>query len=265
MRIVELIWFQLAPAIQLFLLVLLAKRQLYRRGMFPCFFSYTLFSVLVTVPRVALLNRPAEYATLYWSTEVIYGVLAILVLNEAFSRIFRLDYEEKPSLRFVLPVTALIIITALFGWLKFSNETPAGKHISVFSAAFLAFTFGVHSVVIVLVGLFLVLRWLLVPGWNRYDYGILVGFGISAAVTMSARIERFYAGTNGETWYRYAPSAGFLLATLIWLHAFWPVPRRSPTPLIRLRAMLEEAERRNELIRAVQKWLNRGRRKDPEE
>jgi hypothetical protein len=259
MRAIVVIWFLVPWAIQVALLGILIRRRLYRKGMFPFFFSYTLFSVIVTIPRLALVRRPIEYAILYWSSEVIYGVLAILSLNEVFSRIFRLDYQEHPWLRFALPSMVMLIITALFVRSSVVYKTPTGARLGLLMTGLRSFDLGVHSVEGILLVLFLLLWWALVPGWNRQDYGVLLGFGISAAVTMSARIARFYFGTSYEMWYRYAPGIGYVLAAAIWLHAFWQAYEPEPRPLMRFRAMLEQVGRDNETIKLIHDWLNRRR------
>ncbi|HEY6351194.1 MAG TPA: hypothetical protein VI636_17460 [Candidatus Angelobacter sp.] len=250
-------WFLLPTAIQLTLLAILLRRRLYRRGMHPFFFSYTLYSVVVTIPRLAFVQRPVQYPIFYWSTEIIYGVLAILALNEVFSRIFFLDYQEHEWLRFMLPVTVLLIIVVLTVWWRFGYHLPKGGHFSVAWSIFLAFNLGVHSVEGTLMLLFVALRWVFAAGWNRYDYGILMGFGVSALITMSADMARLRLGANYEFWYRYAPGIGYVLATIIWLQALWRVRQPQPVSMTRLRSMIELAQRNNEVIRTIHEWLHK--------
>lgn len=260
MRIIDLISFLLPAAVQLVLLVIMVLRRLYRRGMFPGFFAYTLFSIVVTTPRLVLAGHTLSYAILYWSTEVIYGLLALLSLNEVFSRTFFLDYLEHPRLRLIFPTTVVLIGVGLFVWWRFIYATPAGGHFGVLGSAFVAFNEGVHSIEGILLVLFMVLWLFLAPGWNRYDYGILLGFGLSGLVTMTADMVRFKTGRSYETWYEYAPATAYAVVTFIWLHAFWSQQSPRLRSMMGLQVMLEQAKRDNELITTIHKWLMRKRR-----
>lgn len=256
MGTVNLIWFLIPAAFQTVLAVILLNRRFYRVGMYPIFFLYTLYSIGVTFPRLTLAYRPALYPAFYWGSEVVYGLLSLWALNEVFRRIFFLDYQDYLWLRLTFPAVVFAIIAGLFIWWRFVYQLPTGGHLSALWSAFLAFNFGVHSVEGILMCLFLFMWWLLIPGWNRYDYGILLGFGISAAITMAARIERFYAGSSLQGWYKFAPGIGYVLATLIWLHAFWkaPDPQRLRSPQ-RFQEMLEHGGRNNAVIDLIHQWL----------
>ena len=260
MGIVNLISFLLPAGLQAILLARLLSSRFYRRGMYPLFVAYTVYSILITIPRLILAHRPSVYPTFYWTTDIVYGLLALLALNEVFRRIFFLDYREHLWLRLAFPLTVVAIITVLFFWWRFIHLTPTGEHLGFFGATFVAFTFGVHSVEGILMGLFLFMWWILIPGWNRYDYGILVGFGVSAAVSMAARIARFYDIPGPLSWYRFAPEIGYVLATVIWLHAFWkaPDPQRLRSPQ-RFQEMLEHGGRNNAMIGLIHQWLRRRR------
>src|SRR5215469_10465586 len=71
-----------SPALQLALAIIMLLRNLHRH--FPCFFVYTVFSVAVIVPRLAAGN-PVRTFVVFWTTELIFGVLALLAIREAFS------------------------------------------------------------------------------------------------------------------------------------------------------------------------------------
>lgn len=256
MTVLTYLWFLLPALIQTVLLVILWRRDWYRRGMVPFFVAYNLYSVVIVVPRLLLLDRPV-YIQFYWSTEIMYGVLAILSLNEVFRRTFFLDYEEHPWLRLVFPLTVVMILFGLFLWWRLVYRRPTGGQLSLLSAAFVAFNEGVHSVEGILLVLFMVFWLILMPGWNRYDYGILLGFGISGLITMFADMVRFSPGHGYELWYRYAPGMAYLLVTVIWLHAFWQAPQVRLQPLMRFQTMLEHARMNNEMLTVISKWLRR--------
>src|SRR5205807_6538989 len=72
-----------APVLQLGLLGLLAWRKLWRTGKSPLFCLSTVNSVVVIAVQLSAMNRPDHFYVLYWSTEIIYGLLALLAIGEA--------------------------------------------------------------------------------------------------------------------------------------------------------------------------------------
>lgn len=261
MRVIDLTLFVVPAAIQAILLTILIRRKLYRRGMFPLFSGYTAYSVLLVTPRAIMATRPAQYPTFYWSTEIVYGVLALLSLNEVFTRTFFLDYEERPYLRAAFPLTVVLIMAGLFAWWRFIHQTPTGGHFGAFASIFVAFNQGVHSIEGILLVLFMILWVVLAPGWNRYDYGILLGFGLSGLVTMTADMIRFNSPLphGYQIWYRYAPGTVYTFVAAIWLYAFWPRPDPLPKAPMRFQALVQRVNRNNEVMRVVHRWLHRGR------
>src|SRR5947209_4940119 len=114
------------PVLQLWLAGILVRRKLYRRARFPFFTSYTLYSVLASFLRKCISSNSASYYMLYWSTEAIYAILALLSLNEVFRRLHRLDYKDFRWFRFLLPVTALLIVTVAL-W-EALHSGPIAQH-----------------------------------------------------------------------------------------------------------------------------------------
>lgn len=253
MTLLAFISLLLPASIQAVLLVLLVSRKCYLRTSFPFFVAYTLYSILAAIGRLVLLKRPTGYPMFYWSTEVIYGVLALLSLNEVFNRVFRLDYEEHPQLRLVFPCTVLAISIGLFAWWRFVYRTRSGGHLGLLPSAFVGFHQGVHSIEGILLALFMLFWFLFDPGWNRYDYGILLGFGLSGLITMTADMVRFNTGHSYQIWSTYAPGIAYIVVTFIWLYIFWPAPE--PKPVVRFQIMIEQARRNNEIVKAIHRWL----------
>jgi beta-lactamase regulating signal transducer with metallopeptidase domain len=59
----------IAPVLQAALLVILVRRGLRRR--FPFFFAYTLYSLVVIVVRLWVMDRPRMFFVVYWITEMV--------------------------------------------------------------------------------------------------------------------------------------------------------------------------------------------------
>ena len=246
--------FLVPAAIQTVLIVLLARRKLYRQ--FPFFLAYTLYSVLVTVPRLILVHEPSKYPAFYWNTEVIYGVLALLSLNEVFGRIFVFEYKEGRWPRLIFPISVLAIGMCIFAWWRFAY-TVSHHHLGSLKALRLALHQGVHSIEGILFVIFVVMWVAYDPSWNDYDCNVLLGFGISGLITMIIDMVRFQSGREYELWYRYIPGLGYVLVCLIWLYGFWrpyEPKRRSDDEMHHI---IQTSDRSNRVIQAAFDWLRR--------
>src|SRR5436853_2703648 len=71
-----------APTLQLIILALLFRRRLVDR--FPLFCAYTSYSILASVARLWIIDRPRPFFVLYWTTEIVYGFLSLLAVYEVF-------------------------------------------------------------------------------------------------------------------------------------------------------------------------------------
>ena len=150
-----------------------------------------------------------------------YAVLALFAVNEVFKRIFELDYEVYPWSRVLLPGLS-VAISVIFLW---GAMHPAHSGIGRITTAIFSFDLGVHCVEGLLLLLFLALRWYFSAAWSRYDYGILIGFGVSACTTLAADAARSVFGTRSEAYFVYVPPMGYLAAALIWLWTFSAKPQ----------------------------------------
>src|SRR5947209_8700035 len=71
-----------AMALLLALIAILIKRKLHCE--FPFFFAYAMFSIIAAISRQLASGHPVGYFIIYWSAEIIYAVLALLVVREVF-------------------------------------------------------------------------------------------------------------------------------------------------------------------------------------
>jgi len=160
-------------------------------------------------------------------------------------------------MRCLFPVTILVISTGLFLWWRFIYKTPNHEHLTLIAAAIVAFGQGVHSIECILFVLFMLLWAALGSKWRSYDYGILLGFGLSGLITMTADMVRFKTGSGYELWSTHAPGAVYVLACAIWLHGFWENYQPTPMSLEELRARFEQAKGSNQAIKMIHDWLHR--------
>jgi len=222
-------------AILLALAVLFVRRRIYRA--FPLFFGYVLFAVLATAVRVSVRSQLTAYFWAYWITDAGYGLLALLALNEVFKHLFEFDYKEYWWFRLSLPTAAFVIALVFF-------VQPMGQVSSypVRNAVF-SFDLGMHCLEGLILILFVVLDKVFAAVYDQYDYGVVRGFGVSAFVTIFADLARSHFGSRYTLVFAYAPPMGYIVATLIWLHAFLSKPperQRLPITMKELMALMRK-------------------------
>lgn len=248
MNKVDLILSFSAPAILLAIAAILLKRQLFRE--FPLFFVYILYSAIVGVLREIAVEHRVFYYWVYWITEGIYGVTEVLVITEVFRRVFAMEYEFRRWFRAILPITIFLI----FGFSLWQTVFhPLGRRIPLMVNAIYWFDFGVHLLEGAILALLPILMTVAPVRWRPREFGTLVGFGVAASFTLFAYLMRFEWGSRYELFFRYGPPAGYILATLVWLHAFLrPIEARPKTEMDteemlgimrRYRAALEKMKR----------------------
>jgi len=240
------------PLVQFAMFVILVRRKLYLRGLLPFFSAYTLYSFLATIVRQIVFSHPRTYFVIFWSTEAIYSVLALLALNEVFRRLFEPDYEDHWWFRFLIPGTSLAV-ASVFLWVLLRN--PLAVHISRIVGAVYGFDLGVHIVKVGILLLFLLLDKFFLSPKSRYDFGILAGFGISASFTIVSDVAGFYFGGAYESWFRYGPSIGYTLAVVVWLGAFLRRPDREKPDPQRVQQLLDSMRSQSEFLDRLLKGL----------
>ena len=202
-----------SPLMLLGLSIVFVRRALVHQ--FRYFFCYIVYSVIATALRLPFIHSPV-YFWMFWSTDFIYDVLAFLTMLEVFSRVFPPTYPLFRSLRWILPVTTLVLLgISLYATLY----TPIAGVPRIVSGINW-FNIGVHFVEGIFLPLVIVLILIFGVPWPRYEIGILGGFAVSAYSIMLFSLLRIQGGQSYATLYRYGPPIGFTVATVIWLWTF---------------------------------------------
>ena len=225
-----------SPALQMALAIIMVGRKLHRR--FPFFFIYTIFSIAVIGPRLAVRNNPVQLFAVYWTTEIVFDLFALLAVHDALKLELKAIAEEYPLFRFV-PVTMLAIITAVALW-RAAYYAPGHIMLAYLSAGAYAFMFGVRVVEVSALLLAVELERRRLMTLPRHERSVLEGFGLAAAVGLLAYVPRSLFGQRFEEWFLYLPPGAYIVATVIWLTAFWRhVPQRESLDLERVERMIQ--------------------------
>lgn len=249
MQIQTLILESIPAGLQLAIIVIFLKRKLYRR--FPWFFVYTVFSIGATIGRHSANRDPELYYWIYWITEIVFGVLALLALNEVFAVAAEVFYFGRGLFRF-LPTVAVVTVVLYAGFqavyrVPSHGQDPASNAMARLQAGGYALTFGIRCLEVLIFVLCLRLSRKDGSGvwWGRYDRGILYGFGLIGALTSLIYLARLTFGQNLEGLFRFAPSGVYLGATLTWFDAF----RREEPPFTKKPPTVET-------LNQIESWLD---------
>lgn len=227
----------IVPAtLQLALALIFLVRRHYRR--FPWFFTYTLYSLAATALRHAVITRPSLFYDVYWVSEIFYGILALLSMREVFKIASDIFYFGRGWTRFIprFTVFAVIVYSLWQAIYHAPSHTPGYAAMAHLQAGAYALTFGIRYLEVGICLLCLRLTWRkhFPITLQRYDFSILIGFGIFGLLFLFVFVARLTFGlTSLEGVYRYAPGIAYLLTTIIWLRAFLgeepPVNKLPPT------------------------------------
>ena len=243
------------PVLLLVLIILLVRRKQHRE--FPVFFAYVTFSIVADSARQIASGHPADYFIVYWAAEAFYGILALLVLREVFHRVFVVEYDLHPWVRYLLPFTVVLILS--FSIYQGIQHTTGYSKIRYIKEMIYWFDLGVHTFQGALLLLLLGLRVIFPVRWLRYEFGIIAGFGCNAVFTMSADLLHFDFGSSYEAFFRYGPPIGFILATLIWLQAFYRPPEEIKRTGHDPQEILDLMRRHASTAERIKEWLRHNR------
>jgi hypothetical protein len=231
MRKADILLTLIGPIISGGLAIILLRRKANRE--FPFFFAYVSASICIGLFRAAVAGNYLFYFEVYWTTEALYIVLALLALHEVFRKVFATFYERRWFWLFFPSVVIAISVLAVIYRLG-SPPAQANEVISLIISLGMA----VNLVQALLFVLFFALVWFNGIGTREYPFGIVMGFAAIAIVTFAADWARSEFGTRLNIVSSYAPAVAYILAVILWLNTFLRPPE--PEPQWRLKITPEQ-------------------------
>jgi len=214
MRLLNLILLVATPITQLWLALLLLRRQV--AGRFHWFFIYTAFSVIAALARTLVKGNVWHYFYVYWTAEAFYAVLGFLSIQEAFYWVFRPFYRWWWWFKFVLPGVGLVaLLLAIIKGLLFPpiQTPPVLAFIFVTELAVRCLQGGIFALFIALV------RFHALPA-RTYAFGIALGFAVASFGILLTVLLRSEYGTKFARLLELTPSMTYIVAVAVWLMFF---------------------------------------------
>ncbi|HEV3040856.1 MAG TPA: hypothetical protein VHA33_24025 [Candidatus Angelobacter sp.] len=151
----------------------------------------------------------------YWTTEGIYAILASFAIYEVFHSVFR-NFDSVKGFRYLFPSVALCMISISIIRALTRPKNELVPYLAIIIALKIAVGFlqvGLFFLFILLVRLFRVQS-------RRYAFGIALGFGISAAGSLSFYLLRSEFGTKFSHVVMNALPMVYIIAVVVWLLTF---------------------------------------------
>jgi len=213
MGLIDKILLLIGPVLGAGLAAIILKRRDHQT--FPFFLAYIVCFVLIGALRFAVVSDYRTYFVVFWSSEALYAILALLALHEIFRRVFMAFYVELWfKLLFPIVVVAAVVIT---GWAAL-HDPPAQA--SRLTRLVLFFGLAVNFMQVCLVSLFVFLADTYRLRWRFAPLGISLGFAVSALGAMASHWVRSEFGTKFGVFTKYAGPVAFLVALVVWLDTF---------------------------------------------
>lgn len=201
-----------------FLIVLLLLRV--ARGKYfpkhPFFFSYLVYVLVVQLFLAFYVYsyKPALYLEFYWSSQFLGVALGYCVTWEICRHVLR-DFPGTAKMARCLISGFFVVVLGAALFNAFSDQS-SGLVKSV-----IRFQRNSQAVQAVLLALLLVLvRYYAIP-LGRNLRGLISGYAFLIGVEIVALTVRSHFGVPFQIWWQYLQQGSGLVASAIWVHAFW--------------------------------------------
>lgn len=203
----------LAVALEIWLAILLYRRRVYQFS--PLFFSYIVISVPVSLARLLTINNYDVHFFVYWASELLLILLSIAALDQ----VFWYTYRGFDSIWWFRPLYYFAIAVALGVTIRMAIVSPPVVAHPVISFIVDA-EISANVVRAGIVALFEAMVKPMAVRFQRYPFGIIVGFGVSSIVPVLAFFVIYVSGTKYEYPARILSGLSYIVALVIWLRIF---------------------------------------------
>lgn len=174
-----------------------------------------LLSAVSTITLIMVRNNTSLYFGIYWPSQALGLVTVFLALQESFYLIFR-NFLSMPWFRWLFPGIGVLMITVAF--LRVTLH-PVSE-VRLLGAIIISLEIAVGLLQVGIFGLFVALVRFFHMRWRQHAFGVVLGFGISAAGELVVYLLRSEFGTKFNPIVRITPPLAYIGAVIIWLATF---------------------------------------------
>jgi len=190
---------------------------------FPLFVGYIGISVLVSLSRLVVFQYWYPRYFVYWVSESLLILLSIAALNQ----VFWYTYRGFEFIWWFRPLYYGAIALALGITIRMAIVSPTVQAHPILSFIVDA-EIAANVVRAGIVALFEAMVRPMAIRFQRYSFGIIVGFGVSSIVPVLAFFSIYVSGTKYEYPARILSGSSYIAALIIWLRIF-SLPDTTPT------------------------------------
>lgn len=199
--------------LEIWLGVLLYRQRVYKLA--PVFFSYIVISAPVSLTRLLVKNHYDVYFFVYWASELLLILLSLSALNQ----IFWLSYEGVHFLWWFRWLYYGAILLALGVTIRMAIVSPpVVAHPGIGFIVDGEIT--ANMVRAGIVALFAAMVNPMAIRFQRYTFGIILGFGASSIGPCIAYFSFSAFGTRASKFTYITSSVSYIFALVIWLRVF---------------------------------------------
>ena len=232
LRLLDYVLWCASPLIQFGVLVVMYRRGLHRE--YPYFFNYTLLQV-VSEPILFVIQRHSYslYYWGYWVSMALSALISFAVLQEIFRDSFR-PYEALRDLSVILFRWSALL--ALLVGVMWALTAAQSNQVDTLTNGILLVQRSVRLMQCGLVFFLLLFSEYLGISRRHVLFGIALGFGIFASVSMLVAAAVAHGTFVHVSHLRQINSAAYAISTLIWLGYTALAPARSSVALATVRS-----------------------------
>ena len=213
LRTVGIITVSISLCLEAWLTVLLLRRRVHER--FQLFVSYIAVAALASLARLGLIHFLWVHFYAYWASELLLILLSLAALNQ----VFWWTYRGFDFIWWFRPLYYGAILLALGVTIRMAIVHPPVQALPIISFIVDA-ELTANMVRTGIAALFAALVRPMAIRFQRYPFGIILGFGVSSVGPVVAYLAFSVFGTKGKTFADLVSSASYIIALIIWLRIF---------------------------------------------
>jgi hypothetical protein len=210
---INLITLAAAFCLEMWLAVLLVRRRVHER--FPLFVSYISISAVSSLARLVVIPFLYVRFFVYWSSELLLIMLSLAALNQ----VFWWTYDDMREFRWFRLLYYGAILVSLGLTIRMAIVSPTVQEHPIISFILDA-EIAVNMVRAGIVALFEAMVNPMAVRFQRYPFGIILGFGASSLGPVLAFFAIYVSGTKYEHPAKAFAALSYIIALVIWLRIF---------------------------------------------
>lgn len=208
--LVQIMWWVPLPMLAVLVAFMFWRHSI---GFFPWFFTYVLYTVLISILRFVF-RKHEIYGYVYWYSDAGSAILGIIVMYEVFRTVIG-KLMHRGWVNALFPVTVILTLG-----LTFLRTRAVDTDLNSTMTWIVGGEMCARIIEVAMFLLLLVFVAVLGLRWREHQFGISAGFGIYAVCALLASTKYYEIGSRFILWWSVISVVSYTVAVLIWLWYF---------------------------------------------